>query len=155
MKKVLYKNRLGVSILLLLTACICCFTACSKEKRDFIELGTPTEIKIENDMLEWTAIENAESYLIDIDQIKYTTETNNLDVFSIMNEARTYEIKIKAIGNQTYLSSALSLKNSGYIDKYTSLGKTVNMSVERNIKILAYNSHNNLMEFKYAKEVKQ
>ena len=57
--------------------------------------------------------------------------------------------------NQKYLSSALSLKNSGYIDKYTSLGKTINMSLEKNIKILAYNSNNNLMEFRYAKEVKE
>lgn len=29
------------------------------------------------------------------------------------------------------------------------------MSAEKNIKILAYNSGNNLMEFKYAKEVEE
>ncbi len=62
---------------------------------------------------------------------------------------------VKAIGNQKYLSSALSFKNSGYIDKYTSLGKTVNMTVEKNIKIQAYNNEKGLMDFRYAKEVKQ
>lgn len=72
----------------------------------------------------------------------------------LVNEERvTSPYTVKVIGNQTYLSSALSLKNSGYIDKYTSLGKTIRMTLEKNIKILAYNSNNNLMEFKYAKEV--
>lgn len=72
----------------------------------------------------------------------------------LVNEERvTSPYTVKVIGNQTYLSSALSLKNSGYIDKYTSLGKTIKMTLEKNIKILAYNSNNNLMEFKYAKEV--
>lgn len=98
----------------------------------------------------------AEAISINDKRIVNMTEIVMVNDTILVNEERIVSPYIvKAIGNQTYLSSALSLKNSGYIDKYTSLGKTVNMSVERNIKILAYNSHNNLMEFKYAKEVKQ
>ncbi|MCI8362331.1 MAG: DUF881 domain-containing protein [Clostridia bacterium] len=77
------------------------------------------------------------------------------DIILINTERITSPYTVKAIGNQKYLSSALSLKNSGYIDRYTSLGKTINMSAEKSIKILAYNSGNNLMEFKYAKEVEE
>lgn len=62
---------------------------------------------------------------------------------------------VKAIGDQKYLSSSLSVKNSGYIDKYTNSGKTVTMTTDRNISILAYNGANNLMELKYAKEVEE
>ena len=43
-------------------------------------------------------------------------------------------------------------KNSGFIDMYTSSGKTVKMTIEKNIKIPAYRSQNNLMQFRYAKE---
>lgn len=77
------------------------------------------------------------------------------DTILINEERVTSPYTVKVIGNQKYLSSALSLKNSGYIDKYTSLGKTINMTLEKNIKILAYNSGNNLMEFKYAKEAEE
>lgn len=71
----------------------------------------------------------------------------------LVNEERVVSpYVVKAIGNQTYLSSALSLKNSGFIDMYTSSGKTVKMTIEKNIKIPAYRSQNNLMQFRYAKE---
>ncbi len=45
---------------------------------------------------------------------------------------------VKAIGNTTYLSSVLSLKDSGFIDKYTSSGKTVSFETRKRIDILKY-----------------
>lgn len=62
---------------------------------------------------------------------------------------------VKAIGDQTYLSSALSLKNSGFIDMYKKVGKTVEMKTENKVNISAYNSRKNQLTFKYAKEVEQ
>jgi len=98
----------------------------------------------------------AEAISINDKRIVNMTEIVMVNDTILVNEERvTSPYIVKAIGNQTYLSSALSLKNSGYIDKYTSLGKTVSMSLEKNIRILAYNSNNNLMEFRYAEEVKQ
>ena len=98
----------------------------------------------------------AEAISINDKRIVNMTEIVMVNDTILINEERvTSPYTVKAIGNQKYLSSALSLKNSGYIDKYTSLGKTINMSLEKNIKILAYNSNNNLMEFRYAKEVKE
>lgn len=74
------------------------------------------------------------------------------NIILINGERVTSPYIVKVIGDQKYLSSALSLKNSGYIDTLTSAGKTITMEQERNIRILAYNGGNNLMEFKYAKE---
>ncbi len=42
---------------------------------------------------------------------------------------------VKAIGNQAYLSSILSLKNSGYIDKYNNSGKTVSLEARKKVDI--------------------
>lgn len=96
----------------------------------------------------------AEAISINDKRIVNMSEIVNVDETILVNTERiTSPYTVKAIGNQKYLSSALSLKNSGYIDKYTSYGKTVNMSIEKNIKILAYSGGNNLMEFRYAKEV--
>ena len=59
---------------------------------------------------------------------------------------------VKAIGNQTYLSSALSLKNSGYIDSTTNRGKKITMTKEKSVSILAYNGNR---QMKYAKEAEE
>ena len=60
------------------------------------------------------------------------SEIVNVNGTILVNTERiTSPYTVKAIGNQKYLSSALSLKNSGYIDKYTSYGKTISMSVEK------------------------
>lgn len=77
------------------------------------------------------------------------------DTILINGERVTSPYIVKAIGDEKYLSSALSVKNSGYIDKYTNSGKTVSMTTEKNIKIPAYNGANNLMQLKYIKEVKE
>lgn len=45
---------------------------------------------------------------------------------------------VKAIGNQSYLSSILNLKNSGYVDRYNSSGKKVSVTLDSNIQIPAY-----------------
>lgn len=96
---------------------------------------------------------------ISINDKRIINMTEIVDVGTIMiNEERVVSPYIvKAIGNQKYLSSALSLKTSGYIDKYQNNGKTVKMSLEKNIKILAYNENceKGPMEFKYAKEVEE
>lgn len=56
---------------------------------------------------------------------------------------------VKAIGNQAYLSSILSLKNSGFIDKYNNSGKTVTLVVNKKVEILKYNGET---EIKYIKK---
>lgn len=56
---------------------------------------------------------------------------------------------VKAIGNQAYLSSILSLKNSGFIDKYNNSGKTVTLVASKKVEILKYNDET---EIKYIKK---
>ncbi len=56
---------------------------------------------------------------------------------------------VKAIGNQAYLSSILSLKNSGFIDKYNNSGKTVTLVANKKVEILKYNGKT---EIKYIKK---
>lgn len=59
---------------------------------------------------------------------------------------------IKAIGNQTYLSSTLSLKDSGFIDRYKASGMDIKLEKGNNIKILKYNGD---LKVKYMKEVEK
>ncbi len=81
-------------------------------------------------------------------------DTNNK--YILVNEDRIISpYVVKAIGDQKYLSSALSLKNSGFIDSYTRMGKTVEMNIEDNISILAYSGRKNQLQLRYAKEVKE
>ena len=59
---------------------------------------------------------------------------------------------VKAIGNQTYLSSTLSLKDSGFMDRHQASGMNVKLETSKNIKILKYNGE---LKAKYMKEVKE
>lgn len=97
----------------------------------------------------------AEAISINDKRILNMTEIVDVGVILINEDRVVSPYTVKAIGDQTYLSSALSLKTSGYIDSYTKLGKTVEMTEEKNISIMAYNSKKNQMEFKYAKEVEE
>ena len=58
---------------------------------------------------------------------------------------------VKAIGNQTYLSSTLRLKNSGYIDRHQGIGQNIKLEKQKNIVIPKYSQE---IEIKYMKEVK-
>lgn len=57
---------------------------------------------------------------------------------------------VKAIGDITYLESAISQKQYGFIDKTINSGKSVTLEKSDNIYIEAYSK---TFEFKYAKEV--
>ena len=98
----------------------------------------------------------AEAISINDKRIINMTEIVDVNGVILVNEDRIVSPYIvKAIGDQTYLSSALSLKTSGFIDSNTILGKTVEMTKEKNISIMAYNSKKSQLQFKYAKEVEE
>ena len=103
----------------------------------------------------------AEAISINNERILNMTEIVDIKVddnnqYILVNENRMIgPYVVKAIGDQTYLSSALSLKNSGFIDSYTKMGKTVEMSLEKNVTILAYSGRKNQLQLRYAKEVKE
>lgn len=98
----------------------------------------------------------AEAISINDKRILNMTEIVDVNGRILINEESAVSTYIvKAIGDQKYLSSALSLKNSGFVDSYTKLGKTVEMREEKNISILAYSGSKNQMQFRYAKEVEE
>ena len=79
-----------------------------------------------------------------------TSITQPLDDLIIVGEQRVSSpYVVKAIGNQTYLSSTLSLKDSGYIDRYTASGMEIEIETGKNIEILKYSGN---LEINYMKE---
>lgn len=98
----------------------------------------------------------AEAISINDKRVVNMTEMVDVNEYILVNEDRIVSpYVVKAIGNQTYLSSALSLKTSGFIDSYQASGKTVEMTQEKNIVIRAYNSRKSQFQFRYAKEVEE
>lgn len=96
----------------------------------------------------------AEAISINDKRILNMTEIVDVGGRFLINEERVVSpYVVKAIGDQTYLSSALSLKTTGFIDTYKINGKTVEMTNENRINIGEYSSDKKLMQFKYAKEV--
>lgn len=98
----------------------------------------------------------AEAISINDKRILNMTEIVDVNGVILINEERVVSpFIVKAIGDQTYLSSAISLKTSGFIDSYTIMGKSVEMTKEKNINIMAYNGKKSQLQFKYAKEVEE
>ena len=69
---------------------------------------------------------------------------------SVSGQRLTSPYVVKAIGNQTYLSSTLSLKDKGFIDRYQASGMSIKLEKSNNVKILKYNGE---MNVKYMEEV--
>ncbi len=67
----------------------------------------------------------------------------------VSDQRITSPFVIKAIGNQTYLSSSLSLKDSGYIDRNRARGMDIDLQTKNSIQILKNTSNR---EVKYMKE---
>lgn len=97
----------------------------------------------------------AEAISINDKRILNMTEIVDVGHILINEDPVVSPYVVKAIGDQTYLSSALSLKNSGFVDTFAKLGKTVEMKKEKNIVINAYNSRKTQLQFRYAKEVEE
>ena len=91
---------------------------------------------------------------ISINDVRITNATDIVDLaeytyISVDGNRLEAPYVVKAIGNQTYLSSILNLKDSGYIDLYkptSDADKQVEMVQSKNIQIL---KHNGEMTYKY------
>lgn len=90
----------------------------------------------------------AEAISINNERIISMTDFVSVGNFIMINKRRTTSpYTIKAIGDQTYLQSALNIKG-GLMDKYKSLGYTIKLEVRNNIEIKKYNGE---MTLKYIK----
>lgn len=124
-----------------------------------VTLEDNSERQIEaSDLLELVnelRLAGAEAISINDKRIITTSEIVDVNVIMVNEERVVSPYIVKVIGDQKYLSSAISLKTSGFIDKYTNSGKTVSFDLQNNIKILAYDENGNKgpMELKYAQEV--
>lgn len=79
---------------------------------------------------------------ISINGIRIINMTEIADIYGYIlvtpNQRLVSPYVVKAIGNQTYLTSTLCLKNTGFIDSYTNSGKSVSLEQQRNIEIPKY-----------------
>lgn len=105
-------------------------------------------IKLVNEL----RLAGAEAISINNKRVVNMTDIFNIDNNVLMNtEDRLISpYVVRAIGNQTYLASALELKSTGYIDSYKNSDATIELRKEKTVTILASTKN---MDFKYAKEV--
>ncbi len=76
--------------------------------------------------------------------------SDNLIVMNGGNTRISSPYVVKAIGDQKYLTSTLSMKNSGYIDQMEANGMKIELEQKDNIEIKAYTGE---LDSKYMKEV--
>ena len=91
----------------------------------------------------------AEAISINGSRIINTSEIAEINNSYIIVKRIASPYEVKAIGDQTYLTSILNLKDSGFIDKYRSNGIIVNSEQKREVQIPKYDGE---MKFNYAYE---
>ena len=103
------------------------------------------------DLLNELRYAGAEAISINGIRVINMTDIADIDTYIIMKPSQRIfsPYVVKAIGNQTYLTSSLCQKNSGFVDKYNNSGKSVKLEKQRNIKIPKYSGN---IEIKYMKE---
>lgn len=106
------------------------------------------------DLLNELRYAGAEAISINGIRVINMTDIADIDTYIIMKPSQRIfsPYVVKAIGNQTYLTSSLCQKNSGFVDKYNNSGKSVKLEKQRNIKIPKYSGN---IEIKYMKEVNE
>lgn len=87
-----------------------CLLACG-ENGKVTTLDTPTNLVIENQYITFDEVDNASYYMINYDGNTITVKPSGtgeivFDASKIFDEARTYEIKVKAIGTGNYADSS-------------------------------------------------
>ncbi len=79
-------------------ACGMILAACNGGTQTKI-LETPTNLQIADEHLTWDEVEDAKSYVVEINGTEYETQTNSLDLFEITNEPITYKFTVFAVGD--------------------------------------------------------
>lgn len=99
-------------LIFLLIACCGTFFACNNESK-VKTLKTPTDLEVENQYISFTEVNNASYYLINYDGNTVVVKPSNTgeivyNASKIFTESKTYEIKVKAIGEKSYSDSEYS-----------------------------------------------
>lgn len=85
----------------------------------------------------------ADAEAISINNQRVVAMTDIVDIsngYILINSERIVApFKIKVIGEQTYLESALNIKNAGFVDKYTKIGYDIKVEKKDNIEISKFN----------------
>lgn len=100
-------------------------------------------------------LKNAGAEAISINEQRIVYDSYIVDLagnyITVNGERIVSPFTIKAIGNTSYLESAVAQKNYGYIDTQISEGKQVTLSREESVNIAGYNKS---LDFEYVKEGK-
>lgn len=102
------KKKFVLGLLILIS----CFTffACKSDKK-VIKLDTPTNLVVEDQYISFNEVDNASYYTINYDGYTVTIKPSNSGVINynadkLFTQAKTYEVKVKAVGLDNYLDSA-------------------------------------------------
>ncbi len=90
-----------INLLIPLFSFVLCLgvVSCKKQEKN---IQPPENIRVENDTLLWNAVSHAEWYLLDIDGSEYETDEPYFDLFVVFIAEKTYQIKIKSVGDETF-----------------------------------------------------
>lgn len=86
-------------LLTLFFLCAGAFQSCAKKPAESAEeeaIGTPENLRVEESVIYWDAVENATEYTVEIGGNSYVTKENSFDAFALFVKERTYIVRVCA-----------------------------------------------------------
>lgn len=96
-----------IILFLFLSAVFCSLGIAACAHSEPTPLPAPSRLEVSDEgILTWNKIDGASSYLVEIDDNEYETQTNDLDIFMLTAAYKTFDIKVTAYGDfENYLDS--------------------------------------------------
>lgn len=90
------KRKIGIAVLTMAAAgMLFGMTACSEAEK----LNRPQALHIENEILYWDEVENAEGYLVEVNGEEYEAEENEFSFIKIAVDPQEYTFRVQAYGD--------------------------------------------------------
>lgn len=88
-------------------------------------LDTPTNVRITDDVLYWDQVQKATGYIVKVGEAEHSVTTTSFNLFNLNLAAGTYQVSVKAVGNdvkESRFSNTLSyVVGNKTLDKPTNL----------------------------------
>ena len=125
------KSFSGIILIIFICCLACGLTACSDDSEKTpdggqtqttsVTLDMPADFNQKEFVLYWDNVENAVGYEILADGYSFTSETNSIDFFYLLDKVKTYDVYVRAVGDSE------TTEDSDYAETSFTLTPTANL----------------------------
>lgn len=108
-------------------------------------LETPANVKIVDDVLSWNQVQKATGYVVKVDENEHSTSTTSFNLLNLTLAEGTYQVSVKAVGNEEVKDSRYS-NTLIYVVGHKTLSAPTNLAITDGV--LTWNQVSGAIQYK-------